>query len=108
DLLIEFLGADVDDLFKALRELAEERKRGKGSPAYRRAELRLMRLLERIFNRLTSRAFRSWLIRKVGREVAERLLAKLAALIVPILGWIYFAVLFIGLLAVWWSVILDP
>ncbi|MEQ1677541.1 MAG: hypothetical protein ABL876_12610, partial [Chitinophagaceae bacterium] len=50
DLLIEFLGADVDDLFKAPRELAEERKRGKGSPAYRRAELRLMRLLERIFN----------------------------------------------------------
>lgn len=108
DLIHEFLGRDIDRLVQAMRELADARKEGTDSPRYKRAKRRLMRMLKKIFNKLTSRRFREFLIRKVGRELAEELLEKLAAMILPILGWLFFATLFIGLLYMWWEVILDP
>lgn len=109
DLIEEFFIADIDQLIRALRDLGEARRQhGPNSPQYRQAKQRVERILQRIYRRLFSRQFRQFLIRRLGREAAERLLERMAALVVPILGWAYFGILFIGLLYCWWEVILDP
>ena len=109
DLIREYFGDELFELAYYLRQLAEARRtHGRGSPEAQAAERRVRAILRRIYNRLFSTHFRRWLIRRLGRERALRLLERLASRLVPILGWLYFALLFIGLLVIWWEIILDP
>lgn len=109
DLLQEFFTAEIDQLIRALRDLAEARRvHGPDSPEYRRAMRRVERILRRIYTRLFSRQFARFLARRLGREAARRVIERMAAILVPFLGWAYFAVMFIGLLYCWWEVLLDP
>jgi hypothetical protein len=107
ELLKEYFAAELFEITTLLKKLAELSK-DKNNPEYKRLKARLGLLLEQLFNKILGKKFRDWLVKKLGKEAAEKLIEKFAEKLLPVIGWVLVGLEFIALLWIWWEILLDP